>query len=100
MVIVDLYPFEETVASGAVEEEIIEKIDIGGISLIRAAAKNYKDCWIISNRNQYNDALEVLNSTEGPKLDIRRRYALEENSMKAAIMILQYIGTSLVIELI
>ena len=77
LVIVDLYPFEETVASGAVEEEIIEKIDIGGISLIRAAAKNFKDCWIISNRNQYDDALEVLKSTEGPTLDIRRRYALK-----------------------
>ena len=77
LVIVDLYPFEETVASGAVEEEIIEKIDIGGISLIRAAAKNFKDCWIISNRNQYDNALEVLKSTEGPTLDIRRRYALE-----------------------
>ena len=77
LVIVDLYPFEETVASGAVEEEIIEKIDIGGISLIRAAAKNFKDCWIISNRNQYDNALEVFKSTEGPTLDIRRRYALE-----------------------
>lgn len=77
LVIVDLYPFEETVASGAVEEEIIEKIDIGGISLIRAAAKNFKDCWIISNRNQYDDALEVLKSTEGPSINIRRRYALE-----------------------
>jgi phosphoribosylaminoimidazolecarboxamide formyltransferase/IMP cyclohydrolase len=77
LIIVDLYPFEETVASGAVEEEIIEKIDIGGISLIRAAAKNFKDCWIISNRNQYDNALEVLKSTEGPTLDIRRRYALE-----------------------
>ena len=77
LVIVDLYPFEETVASGAVEEEIIEKIDIGGISLIRAAAKNFNDCWIISNRNQYDDALEVLKSTEGPTINIRRRYALE-----------------------
>ena len=77
LVIVDLHPFEETVASGAVEEEIIEKIDIGGISLIRAAAKNFKDCWIISNRNQYDDALEVLKSTEGPTINIRRRYALE-----------------------
>ena len=77
LVIVDLYPFEETVASGAVEEEIIEKIDLGGISLIRAAAKNFKDCWIISNRNQYDDALEVLKSTEGPTINIRRRYALE-----------------------
>ncbi|MGB0508739.1 MAG: bifunctional phosphoribosylaminoimidazolecarboxamide formyltransferase/IMP cyclohydrolase PurH, partial [Schleiferiaceae bacterium] len=46
LVIVDLYPFEATVASGAPEQDIIEKIDIGGISLIRAAAKNFKDCWI------------------------------------------------------
>ena len=77
LVIVDLYPFEETVASGAIEEEVIEKIDIGGISLIRAAAKNFKDCWIISNRNQYDNTLEVLKSAEGPTQDIRRRYALE-----------------------
>src|SRR5690606_24437849 len=49
LVIVDLYPFEETVKSGATEEEIIEKIDIGGISLIRAAAKNYKDVVILSS---------------------------------------------------
>ena len=50
LVIVDLYPFEETVASGAGENDIIEKIDIGGISLIRAAAKNYKDVLIVSSR--------------------------------------------------
>jgi phosphoribosylaminoimidazolecarboxamide formyltransferase/IMP cyclohydrolase len=56
LVIVDLYPFEATVASGAPEQDIIEKIDIGGISLIRAAAKNFKDCWIISNMGQYDDA--------------------------------------------
>jgi phosphoribosylaminoimidazolecarboxamide formyltransferase/IMP cyclohydrolase len=49
MVIVDLYPFEDTVASGASEEDIIEKIDIGGISLIRAAAKNFDHCWIVSS---------------------------------------------------
>ena len=48
LVIVDLYPFEKTVASGAVEADIIEKIDIGGISLIRAAAKNYKDVICVS----------------------------------------------------
>jgi len=77
LVIVDLYPFEATVASGAPEQDIIEKIDIGGISLIRAAAKNFKDCWIISNMGQYEDALAVLNSEEGATLDIRRRYALE-----------------------
>ncbi|MEY2962796.1 MAG: Phosphoribosylaminoimidazolecarboxamide formyltransferase [Bacteroidota bacterium] len=77
LVIVDLYPFEATVASGAPEADIIEKIDIGGISLIRAAAKNFNDCWIISNMNQYEDALNVLNSEEGATLDVRRRYALE-----------------------
>ena len=77
LVIVDLYPFEATVASGASEEDIIEKIDIGGISLIRAAAKNFKDCWIISNRNQYEDALSILQSEEGATLEVRRRYALE-----------------------
>ncbi len=59
LVIVDLYPFEETVASGAPEEDIIEKIDIGGISLIRAAAKNYKDVLIVASRNQYA-SLELL----------------------------------------
>ena len=51
LVIVDLYPFEETVASGASSEEIIEKIDIGGISLIRAAAKNHQDVIIVASRN-------------------------------------------------
>lgn len=77
LVIVDLYPFEATVASGAPEQDIIEKIDIGGISLIRAAAKNFKDCWIISNREQYDDALEILQSENGATLEVRRRYALE-----------------------
>ena len=55
LVIVDLYPFEKTVQSGATEKDIIEKIDIGGISLIRAAAKNYKDVLIISEINQYSE---------------------------------------------
>jgi phosphoribosylaminoimidazolecarboxamide formyltransferase/IMP cyclohydrolase len=77
LVIVDLYPFEATVAFGAPEQDIIEKIDIGGISLIRAAAKNFKDCWIISNMGQYEDALQVLQSEEGATLEVRRRYALE-----------------------
>lgn len=77
LVIVDLYPFEATVASGASEADVIEKIDIGGISLIRAAAKNFNDCWIISNMGQYEDALNVLTSEEGATLDVRRRYALE-----------------------
>ena len=77
LVIVDLYPFEATVASGAPEQDIIEKIDIGGISLIRAAAKNFQDCWIISNMGQYEDALQVLQSGDGVTLEVRRRYALE-----------------------
>ena len=65
LVIVDLYPFENTVASGAPEQDIIEKIDIGGISLIRAAAKNFKDTVLISSMEQYSDFLNLLNETEG-----------------------------------
>lgn len=62
LVIVDLYPFEETVAKGDPEEAIIEKIDIGGISLIRAAAKNFNDVLIISSRDQYGEAAGLLES--------------------------------------
>lgn len=65
LVIVDLYPFEDTVASGASHEDIIEKIDIGGISLIRAAAKNYTDVVIIPSKDQYQPFLEILNSGDG-----------------------------------
>ncbi|GAB2786813.1 bifunctional phosphoribosylaminoimidazolecarboxamide formyltransferase/IMP cyclohydrolase [Rhabdobacter roseus] len=76
MVVVDLYPFEETVASGADEADIIEKIDIGGISLIRAAAKNFKDTLIVSSREQYADVLQLLVQKEGTTdLDDRRTYA-------------------------
>jgi phosphoribosylaminoimidazolecarboxamide formyltransferase / IMP cyclohydrolase len=64
LVIVDLYPFEETVASGADEDEIIEKIDIGGISLIRGAAKNFEDVLIVSSREQYADVYEVLKAND------------------------------------
>ena len=64
LVIVDLYPFEQTVASGAEHQAIIEKIDIGGISLIRAAAKNYKDVAIISSREQYEGFIELLEEKE------------------------------------
>ena len=60
LVIVDLYPFEKTVASDASEQEIIEKIDIGGISLIRAAAKNFKDVLIVSEIGQYAETLQIL----------------------------------------
>src|SRR6478735_2054208 len=60
LVIVDLYPFEETVAAKASEENTIEKIDIGGISLIRAAAKNFNDVLIVASRDQYAETLELL----------------------------------------
>ena len=60
LVIVDLYPFEDTVASGAEEQAIIEKIDIGGISLIRAAAKNFNDVVIVASKGQYKPLLQLL----------------------------------------
>ena len=60
LVIVDLYPFEATVASGADEATVIEKIDIGGISLIRAAAKNYNDVVIVASQLQYKPLLDML----------------------------------------
>jgi phosphoribosylaminoimidazolecarboxamide formyltransferase/IMP cyclohydrolase len=76
LVIVDLYPFEETVAKTTTEEEIIEKIDIGGISLIRAAAKNYRDVLIISSSAQYGDLLGLLEEKAGyTELADRRRFA-------------------------
>ena len=62
LVIVDLYPFEKTVASGASEAEIIEKIDIGGISLIRAAAKNFKDTIIVASVNEYSTLLDLISN--------------------------------------
>lgn len=65
LVIVDLYPFEETMAQSSDEDEIIEKIDIGGISLIRAAAKNFKDVVIIPSAEQYNYLIELLNEKKG-----------------------------------
>lgn len=76
LVIVDLYPFEETLKSGAREADIIEKIDIGGISLIRAGAKNYKEVLVISSRNQYRELLEILNDSKGETdLELRRNFA-------------------------
>lgn len=61
LVIVDLYPFEQTVAGGASEEDIIEKIDIGGISLIRASAKNFNDVVIVPSKAEYSMLLDILN---------------------------------------
>ncbi|MBP5758360.1 MAG: bifunctional phosphoribosylaminoimidazolecarboxamide formyltransferase/IMP cyclohydrolase PurH, partial [Bacteroidales bacterium] len=76
LVIVDLYPFEKTVASGAAEQDIIEKIDIGGISLIRAAAKNFNDVLIVPAMEHYAEFLEVYKNNEGcTTLADRRRFA-------------------------
>ena len=72
LVIVDLYPFEQTVASGASEQDIIEKIDIGGISLIRAAAKNFKDVVIVPSKAEYGVLLELLNK-QGAQTTIEQR---------------------------
>ena len=77
LVIVDLYPFEETVKSGASHQDIIEKIDIGGISLIRAAAKNYKDVLIVSSKNDYSQLLNLLNEKNGEtSIDDRKQFAV------------------------
>ncbi|MFS4494379.1 bifunctional phosphoribosylaminoimidazolecarboxamide formyltransferase/IMP cyclohydrolase [Maribacter sp. 2308TA10-17] len=76
IVIVDLYPFEKTVASGASEQDIIEKIDIGGISLIRAAAKNYKDVLCVSSMEDYGEVLELISEGNGSTtLEDRKRFA-------------------------
>ncbi len=76
IVIVDLYPFEKTVASGASEQDIIEKIDIGGISLIRAAAKNFKDVLCVSSMEDYEDFLNVISEGNGSTtLEDRKRFA-------------------------
>ncbi|MET4076426.1 bifunctional phosphoribosylaminoimidazolecarboxamide formyltransferase/IMP cyclohydrolase [Hymenobacter sp. UYCo722] len=76
LVVVDLYPFKETVASGAEEQDVIEKIDIGGISLLRAAAKNFRDVLVVSSRDQYAAVTELLTAKNGATdLDDRRHYA-------------------------
>lgn len=82
LVIVDLYPFEETVSSGASDQAIIEKIDIGGISLIRAGAKNWDDVLIVSSRQQYGDLMQILESGSGIVSGGQRyRFALEAFSL-------------------
>lgn len=72
LVIVDLYPFEQTVASGAGEQDIIEKIDIGGISLIRAGAKNFNDVVIVPSKAEYGLLLDLLNK-QGAKTTLEQR---------------------------
>lgn len=76
VIVVDLYPFEETLAAGGSHEDIIEKIDIGGISLIRAAAKNYNDTWIIPSRDHYTSAIEILKNGK-PSLEDRKAFAAD-----------------------
>ena len=76
LVIVDLYPFEKTVESGESENNIIEKIDIGGVSLIRAAAKNFKDVICVSSKDDYNNFINLLEKNSGEFDEItRRKYA-------------------------
>jgi phosphoribosylaminoimidazolecarboxamide formyltransferase/IMP cyclohydrolase len=76
LVIVDLYPFEKTVASGASEQDIVEKIDIGGISLIRASAKNFKDTFTVSSMDQYESFLEILSENNGTtSISQRKKFA-------------------------
>ena len=72
LVIVDLYPFEQTVASGASEADIIEKIDIGGISLIRAGAKNFNDVVIVPSKAEYSVLLDILNA-QGAETTLAQR---------------------------
>ena len=79
LVIVDLYPFEQTVASGASEQDIIEKIDIGGISLIRAGAKNFKDVVIVASKAEYPVLLSILNR-EGAQTELEDRRMLAERA--------------------
>lgn len=79
LVIVDLYPFEQTVASGASDADIIEKIDIGGISLIRAGAKNFKDVVIVPSKTEYGVLLDILKK-KGAEADIEDRKMFAERA--------------------
>ena len=79
LVIVDLYPFEQTVASGASDADIIEKIDIGGSSLIRAGAKNFKDVVIVPSKAEYSVLLDILKK-KGAETDIEDRKMFAERA--------------------
>ncbi len=90
MVIVDLYPFEETLVSGASHEEVIEKIDIGGISLIRAAAKNYREVMVVPSADYFDVVVDMLHSAMGQtSLEDRRRMAA------AAFMVSSHYDTAI-----
>ncbi len=78
LVIVDLYPFEETVASTTDEKAIIEKIDIGGPSMLRAAAKNHKDVMVVASKADYAELVSILSTQQGETtLDQRRQFAIK-----------------------
>ena len=79
LVVVDLYPFEQTVASGSSEQDIIEKIDIGGISLIRAAAKNFSDVVIVPSKAEYGVLLDILKQ-QGAETTREQRRMLAERA--------------------
>ncbi len=79
LVVVDLYPFEQTVASGAAEQDIIEKIDIGGISLIRAAAKNFNDVVIVPSKAEYPLLLDIVNR-QGAETTLQQRKTFAEKA--------------------
>lgn len=84
LVVVDLYPFEETVAAGGTDAEVIEKIDIGGISLIRAAAKNHSDVVIVPSKKSYPDLLSILKDQNGEtSIEQRRKLAGEAFSVSS-----------------
>lgn len=83
LVIVDLYPFEQTVASGASDADIIEKIDIGGISLIRAGAKNFKDVVIVPSKTEYGVLLDILKK-KGAATDIEDRKMFAERAFSVS----------------
>ena len=89
LVIVDLYPFEKTVASGASEADSIEKIDIGGISLIRAAAKNFKDTVIVASVNEYSLLLDFI-STQNGSTTLEQRKALVAKSFLCSKVVLPF----------
>ena len=78
LVIVDLYPFEKTISGNVSESEIIEKIDIGGIALIRAAAKNFHNVLCISDKEDYTEFLKIFKNSKGsPSLKDRKLFALK-----------------------
>jgi len=84
LVVCNLYPFEETIQKPNVStEEVIENIDIGGPTLIRASAKNYKDVIVLTKPKQYNEILEILKSKKEVSLEQRKRLAIEAFSHTA-----------------